>query len=234
MKPYFSFRGIEIYNAAADDVLPSIAPGSIDLLLTDPPYGISYRSSAKMRPVPTRIQNDDNLNALRGALPLIDAAMKPNRHAYIFAAPSKIGEATAAIELYWRIKNVIVWDKGNAGSKGDLEAGYATNWEALIYANKGRRPLAGPRPRAIFRYDWQGSRDPVHPTIKPVEIFRGIITRSSAIGELLLDPFCGTGPALIAAAELGRGAIGVELEERYCEVAAKRIEVALRRIDLAA
>ena len=234
MKPYFRAGGIQIFNAAAHDVLPSLATQSVDLLLTDPPYGISYRSSAKTRSAPTRIQNDENLNALRGALPLIDAALKPDRHTYVFAAPSKIGEAAAAIEQYWRIKNVIVWDKGNAGSKGDLEAGYATNWEALIYANKGRRPLAGPRPRAIFRYDWQGSRDPVHPTIKPVEIFRGIIARSSAIGELLLDPFCGTGPVLIAAAELGRRAVGIELEERYCEIAAKRIEAALRRLSVAA
>ncbi len=234
MTPYFRAGGIQIFNAAAHDVLPSLAHHSVDILLTDPPYGISYRSSSKKGVAPTRIQNDENLNALRGALPFIDAAIKPDRHAYIFAAPSRIGEATSAIEQYWRIKNVIVWDKGNAGSKGDLEAGYAMNWEALIYANKGRRPLAGPRPRAVFRYDWQGSRDPVHPTIKPVEIFRGIISRSSAAGEILLDPFCGTGPALIAAAELGRRAIGVELEERYCETAAKRIEAALRRFPVAA
>ncbi|HVW09168.1 MAG TPA: site-specific DNA-methyltransferase [Bryobacteraceae bacterium] len=214
--------------------MPSLPTQSVDLLLTDPPYGIRYRSSAKSGAIPDRVHNDDNLNALRGALPLIDAALKPDRHAYVFAAPSKIGEATAAIEQYWRIKNVIVWDKGNAGSKGDLEAGYAMNWEALVYANKGRRALAGPRPRAIFRYDWQGSRDPVHPTIKPVEIFRGIIARSSQASEMLLDPFCGTGPALIAAAELGRRAVGIELEERYCEIAAKRVEITLRRTAIAA
>jgi site-specific DNA-methyltransferase (adenine-specific) len=224
MKPYFQSGGITIFNAAAHDVLPSLGTQSVDLLLTDPPYGIAYRSSAKKNGVARSIQNDDNLNALRGVLPLADALMKPNRHAYVFAAPSRIGEATAAIETYWRIKNAIVWDKGNAGSKGDCQAGYANNWEAIIYANKGRRPLIGPRPRAIIRHDWQGSRDPVHPTVKPVEIFRLILSRSSLPGELVLDPFCGSGPTLIAAAEMNRRAIGIEIEERYCEVTARRVE----------
>jgi site-specific DNA-methyltransferase (adenine-specific) len=234
MKPYFQAGGITIFNAAAHDVLPSLGAQCVDLLLTDPPYGIAYRSSAKKNGVARSIQNDDNLNALRGILPLADALLKPDRHAYIFAAPSRIGEATAAIEIYWRIKNAIVWDKGNAGSKGDCQAGYANNWEAIIYANKGRRPLNGPRPRAIIRHDWQGSRDPVHPTVKPVDIFRPLVSRSSLPGELILDPFCGSGPSLIAAAEMDRRAIGIEIEERYCEVAARRVDKVLKRLAVAA
>ncbi len=223
MKPYFQAAGITLYHAAAEAILPSLAASSVDLLLTDPPYGISYRSKARSGTMPDRIQNDDDLNTLRGTLPLIDRLLKPDRHCYVFAAPSRIGEATDAISAYWPIKNPIVWDKGNAGSRGDLLAGYANNWEAILYANKGRRPLLGPRPRAIFRFDWQGSRDPVHPNVKPVGLFRSILTKSSAPGELVLDPFCGSGPVLQAAAEMNRRAIGIEIEERYCEIAANRI-----------
>jgi site-specific DNA-methyltransferase (adenine-specific) len=117
----------------------------------------------------------------------------------------------------------LVWDKGNAGSRGDLAAGYSQNWEAIIYASKGRRPLIGKRPRCIYRYDWQAWRDPVHPTVKPVAMMRWLMLKSTEPGELVLDPFIGSGVVLRAAAELGRKAVGIEVEERYCEAAAQRL-----------
>lgn len=225
MKPYFQTAGITIYHADCRAVLPGLAEASIDAVITDPPYGISYRSSSrKMRPdLPATVEGDESLNRLRDSLPLIDRALKADRHAYIFAAPMKIGEAVDAIAEYWRVKNVLVWDKGNAGSKGDCLAGYSVNWEAIVYANKGRRPLNGKRPRCIYRYDWQAWRDPVHPTVKPEAIMQWMMEKSSSPGELILDPFMGSGVTLLAAAALGRQAVGVEVEERYCEVAAKRL-----------
>lgn len=223
MKPYFQRGGITLYHAAAEHVLPFLQPESVDLLLTDPPYGIAYQSKSS-RIADKTIRNDNDLNSLRGTMPLVDRLLKPNRHCYVFAAPTKIGEASDAIAEFFPIKNPIVWDKGNAGSRGDLTAGYANNWEAILYASKGRRPLLGPRPRAIFRFDWQGSRDPVHPTVKPTGLFRALISKSSEPGELVLDPFCGSGPTLQAAAELDRRATGIEIEERYCEIAARRVE----------
>jgi site-specific DNA-methyltransferase (adenine-specific) len=105
----------------------------------------------------------------------------------------------------------------------DLTAGYSMNWEAIAYGSKGRRALSGPRPRAIFRYDWQASRDPVHPTVKPVPMMQWLIAKSTAPGELIIDPFMGSGVVLKAAMDLGREAIGMEVEERYCEAAAKRL-----------
>ena len=225
MKPYFRSNGITIYHTDCRELLPHLKPESIDAVLTDPPYGIRYQSKQrKLQPdLPAAIQGDESLNALRDALPLMDPLLKTDRHAYVFAAPMKIGEALEAIAEYWRVKNVLVWDKGNAGSRGDCEAGYSVNWEAIIYGSKGRRPLIGKRPRCIFRYDWQGWRDPVHPTVKPVAMMRWLLAKSSEPGELVLDPFMGSGVVLRAAAELGRRAIGIELEERYCEAAAKRI-----------
>jgi len=230
MKPYFERAGITLYHSPAEDILPLLCPESVDLLLTDPPYGISYRSTSTRESLAKSIADDDDLNALRGTLPLIDRLLSPNRHCYIFAAPMRIGEAIDAVAEYWNVKNPIVWDKGNAGSRGDLSAGYANNWEAIVYANKGRRPLFGPRPRAIFRYDWQGSRDPIHPTVKPVGLFRAILAKSSAPAELVLDPFCGSGPVLQAAAEMGRRAIGVEIDERHCETTATRVEKILEAL----
>jgi site-specific DNA-methyltransferase (adenine-specific) len=225
MSPYYEGRGITIYHADCREILPQIQKSSIDVLLTDPPYGIRYQSRRRTRAggLPTRILADETLNVLRDVLPATDLLMKPDRHAYVFAAPMRIGEVAEAMAEYWRVKNVLVWDKGNAGGPGDCFAGYASNWEAIVYANKGRRPLLGPRPRSIYRYDWQAQRDPVHPTVKPAGVMRWLLAKSSAPGEVLLDPFMGSGVALQAAAELGRKAIGIELEERYCEAAVARL-----------
>ena len=221
-RPYYQDNLVTIYHADFREVLPRMVHSSVDLLLTDPPYGINYQSRRK-GPGPSTVRGDDTLNDLRAALPLSDALLKPDRHAYVFAAPTKLGQAIDAMGDYWKLKNVIVWDKGNAGTRGDLTAGYANNWEAIIYGSKGRRPLIGPRPRCVYRYDWQASRDPVHPTVKPVAMMSWLIAKSTTRGELVLDPFTGSGVVLRAAAELGRRAIGIEVEEFHCETAAKRI-----------
>lgn len=227
-KPYFDDgNGIVIYNFDYRDVLPYLVPDSVDLVLTDPPYGIQYLPPSRSAgdPLAVPIHGDDSLNEVRDAMPLLDRLLKKDRPAYFFSSGMRIGECVDIVAAFWKVKNILVWDKGNCGSVGDVKAGYGWNWEAIVYANKGRRPLNGPRPRTIYRYDWQGTRDPVHPTVKPVGLMQWLITKSSQPGELLLDPFMGSGPVLRAARDLGRRAIGIELEERYCEAAVQRLRL---------
>ena len=225
MTPFYSGYGVTLFHADSREILPHLPTESIDLLLTDPPYGIKYRSKSRVLApdLAKAIQGDEDLNAMRDVLGLVHPLLRPDRHAYLFAAPMRLGEAVDAVAAYWTVKNLLVWDKGNAGSRGDCLAGYSQNWEAIIYAAKGRRPLNLPRPRCVFRYDWQSHRDPVHPTIKPRPLLRWLLQKSAQPGELILDPFAGSGSTLIAAAELGMEAIGIETEERYCEVAARRL-----------
>lgn len=193
-------------------------------MLTDPPYGVEYVTAWRLRtdPLVAPIAGDDSLDSLAAIGPELDRLLANERHAYVFASSMKVGPTTKA--LPWPVKNVLVWDKGEAGSVGDLEAGYCVNWEAVLYCVKGRRAFTdGKRPRAILRYPWSGTRDPVHPTVKPVPLLLSLIRRSTHEGELVLDPFMGSGTTLRAAKDLGRKAIGIEIEERYCEVAAKRL-----------
>lgn len=223
MKPYYDSGGITIYHGDCRDVLPSLE--HVDLVLTDPPYGVSYVTAWRSHtdPLVAPIANDESLNALCDVLPDLDRLLKNNKHAYVFSSPVRLGEVAAIVADFWQVKNLLVWDKGEAGTVGDLEAGYGVNWEAIVYANKGRRPLNGPRPRAIYRYDWSSTRDPQHPTVKPIGLLKWLIAKSSAVGEVVLDPFMGSGTTLRAAKDLARRAIGCELEERYCEIAAKRL-----------
>src|ERR1700756_3796202 len=69
-----------------------------------------------------------SLNTMREAMPLLDHLLAQDRHAYFFAAPARIGEAIDVVAQHWRVKNLLVWDKGNMGRRGDLVAGYGSNW----------------------------------------------------------------------------------------------------------
>lgn len=226
VKPYFERDGIVIYHGDCRDVLPTLEAGSIDLVLTDPPYGVQYVTAWRSRtdPLVAPITGDESLDLVRECLPTIDRLLAEDRHAYVFTSAARIGEACEVIADFWKVKNVIVWDKGDAGSVGDLEAGYGVTWEGIVYANKGRRPLSGPRPRSVYRFDWSGTRDPVHPTVKPVGVLQWLMAKSSNPGEVILDPWMGSGTTLRAAQNLGRRAIGIEIEERYCEIAARRLD----------
>jgi site-specific DNA-methyltransferase (adenine-specific) len=223
MQPYYDDGQCVIYHGDCRDVLRTLQPRSADLLLTDPPYGVEYVTAWRSRTDNLRvpIAGDESLDLLASIGGPLDRILADHRHAYVFASSMRIGEATIA--LPWPVKNVLVWDKGEAGSVGDLEAGYAVNWEAVLYASKGRRTFNGPRPRAILRRAWSGTRDPVHPTVKPVDLLRDLIERSTQPGETVLDPFMGSGTTLRAAKDLGRRAIGIEVDEGYCEIGAKRL-----------
>lgn len=221
MKPYYEHRGITIYHGDCRDVLPTITE-PVDLVATDPPYGVSYvtarRSHSDSLRVP--IANDKDLDVVKDAWPLIIDSLALDRHWYAFASPRRIAEAESIIG---KPKHILAWDKGNRGTVGDLDSGFGEAWEAIFYGMKGRRSLNGPRPRTVLRMDWSSTMDPVHPTVKPVSLLAKLIGWSSNPGEMVLDPFMGSGTTLRAAKDLGRRAIGIEIEERYCEIAAKRL-----------
>lgn len=195
-----------------------------DLLLCDPPYGVSYVTNHRQDgdPLAVPLQGDEDLNLLRDALPLCDRLLAPSALIYVFAGWQRIGETAEAIDAYWPVKNLLIWDKGQAGTAGDLEGGYGVNFEAIIFAAKGRRTLNG-RPRTIIRHDWSGTRDPVHPTVKPVGLMSRLIQHATSQGDLVLDPFTGSGPVLRAAKDLGRRAVGIEIEQSYAMAALQRL-----------
>ena len=220
MKPYYSEGGITIYHGDCREVLPTLP--LVDLLLTDPPYGVAYVTARRSRSEPLRVavSNDTALDVVAEAWPAAMERLSNDRHWYAFASPRKISEAE---RIFGGAKHILAWDKGDRGTVGDLEAGFGEAWEAIFYGMKGRRALFGKRPRTVLRYDWSATMDPVHPTVKPVDLLARLIGYSTDIGETVLDPFMGSGTTLRAAKDTGRKAIGIEIEERYCEIAAKRL-----------
>lgn len=219
-EPYYQSDDCVIYHGDCRDIVPHLEP--VDLLLTDPPYGVSYVTSWRSRTDKLRmpIANDESLQALREVWPRALSLLKDDRHWYTFASPKMIPEM---LTVTGNAKHTLCWDKGDRGTVGDLQAGFGEAWEAILYGMKGRRSLNGPRPRTVIRHDWSSTCDPVHPTVKPIGLLRKLIGWSTLEGETVLDCFAGSCTTLQAAVLEGRRAIGIELEERYCEIAAERL-----------
>jgi site-specific DNA-methyltransferase (adenine-specific) len=165
--------------------------------------------------------NRDRRNAKKGA-PIASDQDTSARDAMLAAW----GERPALVFGTWRVQRpagvraLLIWHKVGAGGMGDLSLPWLPTHEE-VYALGG--PFVGKRQDAVYpiRCLMSGDKDrPDHPTPKPVPLMERLILHTAGT---VADPFAGSGSTLVAAKVLGRRAIGVELEERYCEIAAKRL-----------
>jgi len=219
-KPYHEEAGIVIYNADCRQVLPFLP--KFDLLLTDPPYGNNYSTGYRQgiyRPS-TRITGDLLTEPLlNDVAELTEPLLNDVAAIYWFAAPDRL-DIVLPIVKRWELVNVLCWDKGNC-TAGDLECSYGKQWEACVFAVTKKHPLIGTRDRDILRFSRGNTSGYVHPTQKPVSLFRYLCSRHEK--GLILDPFMGSGTTLVAAKLEGRKAVGIEISEKYCEIAANRL-----------
>lgn len=208
MKPYYQDRWVTLWHA---DCRETDVWHNADALITDPPYGINYSSS-----IGQRIAGDRDLTARDDML-------------RTWATVSATGQA--AVFGTWKarrpkgMQQILIWDKTACGM-GDLRKQFGGSHEEIYLV--GDWPKVLPRSPSVYRTTVQlsGKYGLVakvgHPTPKPVELMRWLIARCS--GHRITDPFAGSGSTLLAARSLNRPAVGVELDERYCEIAARRLE----------
>lgn len=236
MRPYYDDGQIQVFHGDCRDVLSGFPKGTAHIVVTDPPYGQSYSAGTRQGVVrsTTRIANDEDPKTIGAILPLIVAALRDRRHLYAFGRWGLAGlPMTSPVEL--------VWDKGS-WTLGDLTIPWAAQHEVITFAVKRERAAKGVavndgnlaarlRRGSILRYSRPNHAE--HPTAKPVGLLRELIEMSSRFDELVLDPFMGCGPTLVAARLEGRRAIGIEIEERYCEVAVKRLQQSVLALETA-
>ena len=212
MKPYYEHGGITIYHGDCREVLPDVCFG-VDLLLTDPPYGVGFV-------LDKQIVGVGNRRLEMGGKPPVYGDDKPfdPSHLLQFRRVILFGANHYSDKLPvsggW-----IVWDKTGGGRGPDNSFSDCE----LAWTNVRNTP-------DIYHHLWKGLvRDSeagdkvLHPTQKPVALMRWLVTTYTQPNELVLDPYMGSGPVVAAAKETGRRAIGIEIEERYCEIAAKRL-----------
>lgn len=221
MRPYYQDKNSTIYHGDCREVLPSLS--LVDLVVTDPPYGINYQSNYRKEKFDL-IANDNDALSLGGYIESAWRVLRPHRHIYLFGGYDLSNHRFHGI-------TELVWDKATTGL-GNLESPWGVSHEKLTFgirsdtvktpAHRGQS-AARMRRGSVLRFTRVNSGAMIHPTEKPILLLRELIESSSHIGELVLDPFMGSGSTLLASLIEGRHAIGIEIEESYCEVAAKRL-----------
>lgn len=211
---------INMTNQDCFDLFKSIDDKSIDLVLTDPPFGMSFQSSRR-KTKHEKILNDDNLLWLPEWCEKIKRIVKDDSHLYIFCSWHKVEVFKIELEKYFKIKNILIWEKNNHGS-GDLHGDYAPQYEMCIFINNGK-DLNNGRHSNIIKA--KRTNNELHPTQKPVNLMEFFIQKSTKQNDLVLDTFGGSFSTAIACHNTGRRFIGCEINKEYFENALDRIKL---------
>ena len=210
----------KIHNADCLEFMKQLPDKSIDLVLTDPPYGMCFQSNYRNIRYDF-IPNDNNLDWLNDWLKQIDRIKKDNSHLYIFCSWHNVDIFKKQIELFFDIKNILIWHKNNTGM-GDLINDYAPQYEFILYCNPNNKQLNLGRDSNILKF--ARTNNELHPTQKPIELFEYLINKSSNENDLVLDCFSGSGTTAIACSELKRNFICIEKDKQYYEASCQRLE----------
>ena len=195
------------------DVMRSMPWACVDFILTDPPYLVNYRDRSGRR-----VANDDNEAWLKPAFRQMYRVLRPNSLCVSFYGWNKVDLFMAAWrEAGFDVVGHIVFRKRYSSKARYLSYEH----ESAYLLAKGRPSLpSSPVPDVL---DWQYSGNRLPPTQKPVQPLKTLIGAFTKPGAVVLDPFCGSGSTLIAAQELGRRFIGIELDEQHHCTASSRI-----------
>ena len=208
MKPYYDCDGITIYHGDCREVLPTLP--KFDLLLTDPPYGIDAANMTmgkgqSSKPKRLRFGKSD-WDADRPCLEFIEGVTE-----LVCVWGGNYFTDVLPPTNHW-----LVWHKKN-DDRSFSECEFA-------WTNFGKQARH-------FAWSWlHGGEEKIHPTQKPLALMRWCISFAPD-AKTILDPFMGSGTTLVAAKREGRKAVGIELEERYCEAAVKRLQQSVFNFD---
>jgi site-specific DNA-methyltransferase (adenine-specific) len=204
-------------------VLETLPNNSIDIVITDPPYGISYKSNrSKFDDAITKrgLLNDgadEAFTLLDKTCEVLSRKCAENSHLYFFCSWSVFSQFEKIIAEYFTIKTPIVWDKGNKGS-GDLENDWGNQTEIIIFCIQGKKTINYRRGN-ILSVPRLHSSKMVHPTQKPIELINELLDVSYFKGDFIVDPFMGSGATIHACNAKSIRALGVELDNEMFEIA---------------
>jgi site-specific DNA-methyltransferase (adenine-specific) len=234
VKPYYDHAGIQIYLGDCREILPHLP--KVDAVITDPPYSVSVAGSVYVGLLGKGSRNfdffegDDNWEAMTAlvieAIARSEKNLKEGGSAYVWCGHRQFGKILELFESRGYSTRFLVWSK-EYPPPAPPNSGWSSAAELCVYAYKPGRVWNGEwQERNVLTYDSYRFGQPgkvPHPTQKPLDLIQKLTTLSTSNVQTILDPFMGSGTTLVAAKNLGRKAIGIEIEERYCEIAVKRL-----------
>ena len=211
IQPYYEDKYVRIYHGDCREILPQLPDKSVDLVPTDPPYGFGRFST----------DGQGFMELIGDTFRLIKEILKDGHWAFVFTGTGEIKRLLNTICLdYQRL----LWLYKPADCTYPYR-GWLLKSEAIaLFSNGEPSPLFDRHP---YRHDcylhYTVGQEGVkgHPTVKPHAVIEDLVLRCEP-NHLILDPFLGSGTTCYCAKKLGRKSIGIEIEERYCEIAANR------------
>ena len=215
----------KLYQGDCLEIMGGIKDKSVDLIVTDPPYLMNYQSNRRKKEDRfDKIKNDKgNYMLIQDYLEECHRIMKDNTAIYCFCSWHNIDFFKNEFEKHFKLKNILVWNKNNHGT-GDLKGSYAPKHEFILFGHKGRTLLREKRIADVIDCPKISSNKLTHPTEKPQDLLEIFIRQSSDVGSIIFDGFMGTGSCGIAAKKLNRKFVGIELDEKYFNIAKDRLE----------
>jgi site-specific DNA-methyltransferase (adenine-specific) len=251
-EPYFNKEGFEIYYANCLEIIPKLEKESVDMIFADPPYNLSNGGitckSGKVAIVDKGDWDkskgfDEDFKFTYKWIQLCKGLLKPNGTIWITGTPHNIFQVGYALQsLGFQILNEITWFKPNAPPNLSCRC-FAHAHESLIWAKKTKfskhtfnyetmkkwNDKISPEGKQM-RSVWSISLTPQwekkhgkHPTQKPLELLKRVVLSSSQKGDLILDPFSGSGTTGVIAVKYGRKYIGIEKEKEFCDLSIRRL-----------
>lgn len=231
--PYYSDDLVTLYHGDCLDTMAELPEASVDTVLTDPPYSSGGRrenSRSLRKSMTRRVEDDDWIRgdgmSTQGFVYLLRECgvewrrvLRSGGHVLSFIDWRMAPNLCAALETAdLRQHPILVWDKATLG----MGAIFRNQHEFIVHMTAGTPtpPQRRDMPN-VLRYP--KVRDGDHPTEKPTALLQDLLSVVAAPGSTVLDPFAGSGSTLTAAKARGLRAIGIEADERYCEIAAKRL-----------
>ena len=207
----------QIISGDCIQIMKTIPNNSIDLIITDPPYGdnVAYGWSNKT------IKNNENPLINCSALIECYRILRKNKSLYIFTNWKHYPFLTEFIIRYtkFKIRHLIVWRKHNFG----LGWAFRNQFELILVLEKGKPKYNLNDFSDVQNASHINHNDSTHPHEKPIDLITKMINHSSKDGDLILDPFCGSGSVCVASENMKRKWIGIELDEKYVEMAKERL-----------
>lgn len=232
--PYYSDDSVTLYLGDAIEVMSELDAEAVDVVLTDPPYSSGGKRENARSVRQSMIRSLDNDDWIRGDAMSTNGyvhllrtcglqwrrVLRRGGHALVFTDWRMSSHLSAALESAdLRQLPMLVWDKDILG----MGAVFRNQHEFIVHTSVGmpRPPQRRDVPNVLRARSIRGG---THPTEKPETLLRTLLSVVAPPGGVVLDPFAGSGSTLTAARSLGMPAIGIEIDERYCEVIAQRLE----------
>jgi len=215
----------KVYQGDCLEVMKDIDDNSIDLIVTDPPYLINYKTNHrknKEHEFCSVIQNDNNPLLISEYIKQCNRIMKDNSAMYMFCSCDKVDFFKQELEKYFKIKNIIIWVKNN-WTAGDLKGQFGKQYEMILLVNKGRKEINGKRYSDVWNFKRVAGNKQTHQNEKPVNLIEQCISSHSTKNDLVFDGFAGSGTTGVACKNLNRNYILIEKEPKYIDIINKRL-----------